>query len=123
MNASLEQTTQKYYDCRINAEDTDRHEEQGLRTEGATVREAFFGRYPVGGMAGGRPPIGLNVSVDFDSFGNAGLTYVEMKDITGLMGDLDINKPEEMAGKKVVAYFANNSTRLVALSIKKGDEK
>jgi len=118
---NLEQTTQMYYGCTNRQEDIDSYEKQGLKSEGATVRESFFGRWPTKGL--GKPPIGLNVTVDFNSYGTAGLTYVKMDDITGLMQDLDVNNPEEMVGKKVVGYFPTNSMRLIALSVEKGDEE
>ncbi|MBW2981320.1 hypothetical protein KY343_00440 [Candidatus Woesearchaeota archaeon] len=122
MNENLEQAAQKYYGYGCSTEDIQRYEQEGLRTKTATVSQAYFGR-PRQTMFGHQMPFGLTVSIDFDSYGSADQTYTDMNSISGLMNDLDVNRPEEMVGKKIVGHFPQNSTRLVALSVKKGDEK
>jgi len=121
MNENLEQKAQKYYDSRKSQEDIAGYEKQGLRTEGATIKEAYFGRQSKPSW-GRELPFGLNVSVDFD-YSSASQFYSDMETISGLMNELDVNRPEEMVGKRVIGYFSKDGMRLVALSVEKGDEK
>ena len=123
MNASLEQTAQKYYGSgNFSQDDIERFEREGFNQETATVHKAYFGRSR-GPMVGGKAPIGLNIEIRYDSYGVAGLTLTAMGDIEGLMDALDAKTPEEMHEKRVMAYCPKSSQALVAISAIVEEEK
>ena len=103
-----------YFDCRLEPDEIADFEKEGLQTEEATIKEAYFGRYPTPGPFTVGTPLGLNVYIDYKSFGSAGACYTSLEDMEGLMDDLEASRTEELNGKKVLAHV--RGLRLIGLS-------
>src|SRR3989344_3550134 len=103
------------FDSRVEQEDI-KDLRSKLAEEGAVVKEAYFGRWPALDSTHSRAPMGLNVTVDFVSYGTASNTYTRLEDMAGLMDALVVDRPEQMVGKRVVAYTVGGQ-RLVGLAV------
>ena len=120
LTMKLEAKTKMYAQYKIGQDDVERLEQEGLlQTEEATISEAYFGRHPPSpDPVTGEYPFGLNIQID-GSFGSAGVTYKNLEEMEGLMNGLNVQRTEEMAGKKVLAYISAN--RLIGLSAPQTD--
>jgi len=114
MTQTLEQRAKVYYHCQVDPEEISKFRDGDLEIEEATIREAYFGRHPTPGPFTLRTPLGLNIWIDYKSYGSAGATYTRLEDIEGIMDDLGAMNTEDLKGKKVLAY--SQGQRLIGIS-------
>jgi hypothetical protein len=114
MEKTLEHKARVHYNHNVDSEDLVNYPGK-IETERATIRKAYFGRYPTPGPITTICPLGLNISIDYQSFGSAGATYTDMKSIENLMNDFEVSMPEELQGREVVAHI--KGMRLLGISV------
>jgi len=85
---------------------------ENLKTEEATIVEVFYGQ--TAPCIDGTPaPKGLNIRVNFDSYGCSGLTFTDSDDILDILNNYKVDKPEELIGKRVRTFC--KGTRLAGI--------
>lgn len=107
-----------FFDSGMTIENAKRMKRKGMQAENAFIRDAYLGRWPNPGLRR-ESPFGLNVTVDFASYGTASLTYTDTEQIMELMAAFGTEHAEWLAGRPVTAYTTNKGMSLVGISVKR----
>lgn len=109
-----------FFDSGITIENAMKMRRKGMQAENAFIRDAYIGRWPNPGFRR-ESPFGLNVTVDFENYGTASVTYTDAAQIQEFMAAFMTERAEWLAGRRVTAYTTNNGMRLAGLSMRWGE--
>jgi len=109
----MTQKSKIYFHSQIEPNEIQAFEEEKLEAKLSTIQEAYFGKHPTPGPFTVVAPLGLNLQLKLNT-GMYGAAYTEMKDIEGLMNELEAGRTEELKGKKATAYLSGG--KLVGIS-------
>lgn len=105
-----------FWDCQISEDEARKLKRRKIKTENAVITNAYFGRWPNPGL---RPesPLGLNVTVSFESVGQATATYVGLETIGTFMHAFETESVKWLEGRSVTAYLYG--PRLVGIAVRR----
>jgi len=102
----LEIKTKKYYLDSVTKDEIKKLEESEPVPEQTKIREAYYGK-----MQFEPYKIGLNLIIDYKdrlvdgtSFATLSVVYTKKKDIEGLINELNVDKVDDLAGRRILAH-------------------
>ncbi|OIO62047.1 hypothetical protein COY26_04975 [Candidatus Woesearchaeota archaeon CG_4_10_14_0_2_um_filter_33_10] len=103
---NLEINTKKYYLDNVTKDEIKKLEELEPVPEQTKIREAYYGRAQFEPYKSG-----LNLIIDYKdkfvdgiSFARLSVIFTKKKDIEGIMNELNVDRVENLAYKKILAY-------------------